>query len=508
MAKKGKAGSKSKRPYEATSGESNTGLVVTMIFFIIATLTLGVFTYLGYSGQTEYAEKEKKASNDAKTARKELNEELTRRLVYSIGTGAEMPGDQAKLAQVKAPDAFTKAIEGLKVADPNFAWDANQERPRESFRETMQKIKKERDAAVADKKAAEASFAEAKAAYDALNKSLNDKLAKATEDLKKAQNDAVEGARKEREDYVKMLANLDTEVSEALKRERQKGADDQAAAERDKRKLQAEIEGLKKQLEVVRAQIAPPNSLEADTPKGKIMRIDREAGIAYINLGSADYIRPNLAFSVMPPSASGKTAASRERKGALEVTAVLEPHLSAARITDQSNPLRDPILVGDVIFNPSWNSGQRQHVALAGIFDLDGDGRDDIQEVIRNLERQGIIVDAWVDLRDRGIKGPGVTERTTYMVLGEMPQTPASVGRSGKPEDDPRFGAVRDIMEKVAELQTKAKDKGLQPVAYRRYLTLVGYPLPKFTGTIDRTSTTYMGLGSANRAATTEEEPK
>jgi hypothetical protein len=49
----------------------------------------------------------------------------------------------------------------------------------------------------------------------------------------------------------------------------------------------------------------------------------------------------------------------------------------------------------------------------------------------------------------------------------------------------------------------------LQPVAYRRYLQLVGYPLPKFTGKIDTTATTYLGLGSANRAApATEEQPK
>ena len=42
----------------------------------------------------------------------------------------------------------------------------------------------------------------------------------------------------------------------------------------------------------------------------------------------------------------------------------------------------------------------------------------------RAREKQGVVVDAWLDLKDRAIKGPGMTERTTYLIVGERPIIP------------------------------------------------------------------------------------
>lgn len=50
----------------AKGGESKQGLIVTLIFFILATLTLGVFTYLGYDGQQQFIDARKKAEADLK----------------------------------------------------------------------------------------------------------------------------------------------------------------------------------------------------------------------------------------------------------------------------------------------------------------------------------------------------------------------------------------------------------------------------------------------------------
>src|SRR4051812_28989502 len=50
----------------AKGGGSSQGLIVTLIFFILATIILGVTTYLGFDGQTELAKKAAESDKKAK----------------------------------------------------------------------------------------------------------------------------------------------------------------------------------------------------------------------------------------------------------------------------------------------------------------------------------------------------------------------------------------------------------------------------------------------------------
>jgi len=511
MAKKARPASP--RPASGGGGDSNTGLIVTLVFFVLATLTLGVFTYFGYDGQIKLAENEKKAKAEAAKASKERDEERTRRLVYAIAAGADQTGDQQALNQLKAGNkaAFDAAVGSLK----EVKWDAALDRPPETLIDLFGKLRKDADTARAAQRTAETNFAEAQKAFDTDRKALNDQLAKARDDLRDAQNKAVADLQAEKKSYLDRVTAFDRDVSQELANQRAGRADDQAAAEREQRRLSEAIRGKDRQIAERDAKIAPPNSLEADVPKGQILRVDRDSGMVYLNLGSADFLRPQVTFSVLPPNTSGRTAANRDPKATVEVVQVLEPHLSMARIVSASNAMRDPILAGDLVFNPSWNPSQREHVALVGIFDLDGDGRDDTAEVVRNLERQGIVVDAWLDLRERKIKpegGPGITERTTYLILGDRPQIPAAVAaQAGTQGDNTIFDAFTKVSAKIAEVEKIAKEKGVQPVAARRYLALVGYPLPKLSRQVDASSLNYVRPGSSSsvpQAEPKKDEPK
>src|SRR5205085_10801592 len=164
-----------------------------------------------------------------------------------------------------------------------------------------------------------------------------------------------------------------------------------------------------------------------DYPKGKILRIDHASNLAYVNLGSADNAKQGLTFSIFAASVGNRVGRDNDRKGALELVTVMEPHLATARFTKVEDPNRNPILAGDLLFNPAWNPAQREHIAIAGIIDIDGDGTDDTPELVRNLQRQGIEVDAWLDVKERKIKGPGINERTTYFVLGESYRWSSSI---------------------------------------------------------------------------------
>jgi hypothetical protein len=499
---------KAPKASSSASPDSNTGLIVTLVFFVLATLTLGVFTYFGYDGQRELAEKEKKAQADVKNARKALEEETVRRLVLAIGTGNEQPGDLQKLNGLKNQykSVFDQATQAMKDLPK---WDTNLDRPSDTYQDIIAKLRKDLDAAVAARKTAENNLNEARSAHANEVKSLNDRLAKANDDLKAAQNKALEDLKKCQADYAALIDKIDKDLSEALKTEKQNRADDNAAAERDKKKLNEVVNSLREQVKMKESLLATPNSLEADTPKGKILRIDRNSRMAYIDLGSADFLRPGVTFSVWGMGTTGKSAANKEPKGRIEIVNVVEPHMSIGRLVEVNNELRDPILPGDLLFNPSWNSSQREHIALAGVFDLDGDGQDDTPELIRNLERQGIIVDAWLDLKERKIKGPGITERTTYLVVGEKPELSKSLAlQAAQLGDNPIVQAFQQIGGKISEMENTAKDKGVQKVAYRRYLTLVGYQLPKLARPLDMTASSYLRPGTASDAATPGAEAK
>ena len=62
------------RRQSAPKGESRTGLVVALVFFILATITLGVVAYMGFDGQKELETKASAAAEDAKKANETANE--------------------------------------------------------------------------------------------------------------------------------------------------------------------------------------------------------------------------------------------------------------------------------------------------------------------------------------------------------------------------------------------------------------------------------------------------
>jgi RNA polymerase sigma factor (sigma-70 family) len=83
---------------------------------------------------------------------------------------------------------------------------------------------------------------------------------------------------------------------------------------------------------------------------GKILRLDQGGKRPYINLGSADGVRPQCTFTVHALSLDGKLLPVP--KGTLEVTTVLGDHLSQTRITWVSDPDGNPIRAGDVLCIP------------------------------------------------------------------------------------------------------------------------------------------------------------
>src|SRR5207247_11232847 len=88
--------------------------------------------------------------------------------------------------------------------------------------------------------------------------------------------------------------------------------------------------------------------------------------------------------------------------------------------TDIADPQTNPVLTGDLRFNPAWSPNLKEHVAIAGLIDLTGDGSDSSAEFMRDLEKQNIAIDYFLDLKSMTAKGQ-MTFRTGYLIVGETP---------------------------------------------------------------------------------------
>ena len=145
-------------------------------------------------------------------------------------------------------------------------------------------------------------------------------------------------------------------------------------------------------------------------------------------------------------------------KGMVEITDVLGPDTARARITYETAPIRNPLTKGDQIFNMTLSSGEKEHVAFAGIIDLDGDGRPDTEAFINVLQKNNLIVDSWLDLKTGQIKGKGMNSGTKFLILGS--EAPVEVGG-------------------IKTMVKKAKENGTQIIDSRVFMSLIGVKPPK-----------------------------
>jgi hypothetical protein len=279
---------------------------------------------------------------------------------------------------------------------------------------------------------------------------------------------------------------MQAEIDEMKKKDEYTKDDYKRNTEKREKKLREQ----KNQIDRLKTEVNPSNAVDLDQPKGKIVQLNRRGDTAYVNLGSADGVRQGLTFSIFGASPSGK--AQGDRKGALEIVSAIAPHMAVAHVTDVTDPGRNPVIVNDLIFNPAWSPGLKQHIAIAGFIDLTGEGRDDLVEFMRNLEKMGITVDQYLDLKDLQVKGPGMDLHTSFFVLGEQPVI--SELQATRSDQSNR---QKDIIAAIGKMQAEATSNGIPIVPLRRFLGIVGYPLPK---NISRPGASFEGMPPSGKS--------
>jgi hypothetical protein len=488
-------------------GESKAGLVITLVFFILATIGLGVATYYGFKEQADLEGKLKKANDAEKLFKTERDWYRFQAHLYRAYMGETPQGlDMAELTRNKEGLEKGQFGTGQKDRDDVVAlvnkaefktympWVGDQ--PKSNFQRRLKdkddqyaslekannQLKEELETEKKKAERAEDSFRSAKAGYDKALVELDKKVDK----LRTTDRTAIDTLTKE--------ALAQSKGKEDERRLRDEAEKKLLTAQRAQTRLTGELTGLKRdnkdlkdQLQEMNARLKEiyertgldPKAVAAATLDAralealknwkkdwKVVMIDRTGTSPYINLGSTDKVVPQLTFSIHSAGLDGKLA--QTPKGTLEVIQVIGPHLSRVKITSVKDAKNDPIVKGDRLFNPTWDPGRKKHVAFVGLIDLYGDGRDASAEFHRMLKRQGIEIDSHMDMKDLSMKGKGISIHTDYVIIGD------SLDGSSDPRARDR-DANKRVEDTIKAVKAKGFSEGAAVISLGKYLDMIGY---------------------------------
>ncbi len=468
----------------ARGGESRQGLVITLVILVVLVLILGGTTYMGFADQDAKTKDKLAAEDKLKQMEKAVQYYQFQARYYRTVMGLANGIDMAELANAK--DQFDKGQLGTKEKDYDavkalfaehfdkgeLAWDPVKKQPRATYEGLRAKahsdyeaLLKEKDGVLDQVRDAERKRDEAVASLKQAEKEFQASLVKVREDSKR-------DLEKEKTD-LRALQDKVTEQGNRLEESDKKREEDVRRATNEARRTKEQVGLLRKALDQRNQELAQYKQSRNDAPSSarkdwKIVSMNGRGNMPYINLGSADRVRPQLTFSVHGLAPGGQVQS--HSKGTLEVVNVLGPHLSQARVTSVADPNADPMIEGDILYNPMWNPGIKKHVAVAGLVDLIGTSRDPesgLTDFLRTLEREDMVVDAWIDLKDYSIKGPGITVQTDYLVIGDNAELSERDAQGAQ--------KLEAATQKLREL---ARENGVQVIGLRKFLEMIGYRVP------------------------------
>ncbi len=285
---------------------------------------------------------------------------------------------------------------------------------------------------------------------------------------------AKQAAEKEKQDVIRnqneIVAGKDREIA-ALKKDFNDAVAENAnlteQREKERKKFADEIARLEGINDKIREELDELKQVSFEVADGEIRRVDNASRLVWINKGSADHIRPRITFSVYGKDNSGIGRSQEEIKAKIEVTRVIDAHMSEAKVIEED--LYRPMAPGDVIYSPLWNSGRTEQFSFVGLLDIDRDGRSDRDLIHQIVETAGAMVDNEVDDEgNRTPEGTFINERTKFLVLGDIPD-PSTIAR---PEDRQKAEA---LMNHLKDMRKEARLSGVRIISLNDFLAYIGY---------------------------------
>jgi hypothetical protein len=499
------------------STSPNKVLVIFLVIFLLATIGFGGWVFMLYREKDKW---------DV-TAKDKMEE-----LKYEKQTREWLAYQRDELLAALGGSEFSKNAEALKnwkenrqsfmknAADSRFKGEEGEKEFRDYINTWLTPKLNGFDDGYKTKfvevaKPLEDKAAKLQAAY-AQEKLRNDKQQQDFIALQKKYDDdrqkIVEQNQKNHEETLKARTTASAALTEALKINSEQKAQFDKDGEKDTltlAKLRDENEKLKDAMEKQVLLSKSPNRTTGephalmldiskgkplwDVPRGKILRVDDTAKKVFIDRGSKDGIRPGLTFNVFAAGRNGR--GEGELKATIEVVRVDGERTAMCKVNTFYNIDGREIAVsdatpasimkegasvlkeGDLLFNLFWGT----HVAIVGVVEFPGsEGKsaavqmDRLNEFMRYLERLGITVDAYTDLRDGKLIGE-LSNKTNYLIRGRL------AGKLGSESDDSR---AKEINSTLVSLMQQAIERGLFVISPDNLAVVTGFRRTSDEGTL------------------------
>ncbi len=445
------------------AGSKPTAVHFSLVFFVMLTLIFMLLFYLGVQEQTATAAKLKVKEDEAASARTTIDNNLN-----DINALKTLLGYEG-LEQVGAGGNDENSVVATAKKDlVTYGRDQVQPSPTSPV-----VVKTVQSMATALKATQEQSQQRNTSVQDVSARLQAEKTAMTNliEQLRTTQETSEQQLQKLVTDQTEKIAEKDREIQKT----RQELAAERVAREqisdelnRVRRSLSDEIALLEKAIETLRIDLNALENLSFDKPDGAIVRVDNVTRRVWINIGSKDYLRPQVTFSVYTQNNRGVGRGSEDIKAKVEVTKITNRNLAECRIIQED--FDRPIQAGDPVYSPLFEPGATEFFSFMGILDMDGDGKSDrelLHDIITNAG-----ADVEIEIDDQGNRSPEgrkMSVKTKFLVVGDIPD-PSKI-----PGTDERQEEIQKMFDEKIALERAALRQGIRIITFRDFLNYIGY---------------------------------
>ena len=436
----------------------NTGIKVTMIIFIMLSISLGVALYLVAKDQDTFkqqalAAKQNADASDAALRNLQSQMENVKQLIgHEMETIGEDPATTDKNSVLGAMNDDIKTYGG-QIAMNTYSKTIVE------LRNQLNNVVSERDQLLKEQENARTKLLGTQDQYQqqvTQHQRKRDETSKELVSISQKFESEVKELSNERDTINSQLSKTKTELD--LEREK--------FVNFEKQKKE-EIKGLIKINDILREDLDEIREVSFEKPDGLIRWVDNATGLCWVNLGTEDNLPKQLTFSVYPAVNRGVARGDTGIKGSIEVTRVLGPHLSEARILSLTD-LDNPISPEDVVYTPLWQQGRIEKFSLVGLMDLDNDevpDRDILHDVILSA---GAVIDNEVD-DDGNRTGEMITVDTKFLVIGSIPDP------AGLPPESKELEKINRMIKHRTDMVNEARLSSVRVVNLNDFLSYIGY---------------------------------
>ncbi|HOQ04412.1 MAG TPA: hypothetical protein PKY88_04290 [Anaerohalosphaeraceae bacterium] len=230
-------------------------------------------------------------------------------------------------------------------------------------------------------------------------------------------------------------------------------------------KLQQTETALRTAMEKIEGIKPRPNvAAAAFKPDAKILQIDFQNGVLYLNVGMEDHVYRGLTFAVYDRNAP--LPEDGQGKAEIEVFQV-SPNVSAARILRSS--VKNPIVLDDIVANLIWDAKTSNRFYISGEFDINGDGTPEADGAERIRE---------MILRWGGTLEDEITVNTDFVVMGDSPRRlpkPTQTELELNPAAQQRYEEAQAHAAQYAAVLQKAELLSVPVFNLKQFYYLLGY---------------------------------